>query len=182
MPPNVTLMLAARVRDLMERRGWSQDETARRAQVSRRSVGYLVNYRDRGDRHPTLETVEAIASAFGMPVWRLLMPDEAGAPHVAEPEPPDTELLATVLAESADVFRSLNVMPNFKELAAAAVRMYVEVQTGIPMRRAAAQVTYDLDQIRRGINLAAPKLPSGGDSKRGQGNQGAAGTGKNRTR
>lgn len=123
-----------------------------------------MNYSGRDDRHPTLETVEAIESAFGIPVRHLLMPGEVKLTRVAEPGPLDTELLATALAESADVFRSLNLMLGFKELASAAVHMYAEVQTGIPLRTAAAQASHDLNQIRRGTKLATLKESLGGGS------------------
>jgi transcriptional regulator with XRE-family HTH domain len=169
---NLTLLLSSRVREMMRRRDWSQEETAKRANVSRRSVGYLLNYRDRSDRHPTLETVEALASAFHTPAWKLLAPGDVGASRVAEPVPLDAELLATVLMESADIFRTLNVLPRFDELAKVAVRMYDEVQTGIPMRRAAKIVAETLEHAKRGMDDACADYSSAEDATRGQSNQG----------
>ena len=75
MQINATLALADNVRRLVADSGVSQDELAKRAGISQRAVGYLVNYRDEHDRHPTTQTVEALARAFDVEVWQLMMPD-----------------------------------------------------------------------------------------------------------
>lgn len=54
---------------------WSQRELAKRAKISQRAIGYLLNYKDEQDRHPTTQTIEAVAAAFGIPVWQLMIPD-----------------------------------------------------------------------------------------------------------
>lgn len=182
MHKTATEILRDRVRALMARRDWNQQTLAAKSGVSQSRIAYLLNYHDQNDRHPTTKIIEQFAVAFGVPAWELLRPEGCLATGVSEADPLDSELLATALAESADVFRKFNAMPTFQELAAAAVHMYDEVQTGIPMRRVAAQVARDLDQVRRGINLAAPTPPSGEGSKRGQGDQAATRGSKTRTR
>lgn len=59
----------------MEDAGWAQRELAARAGISQRSVGYLINYKDGQDHHPTTQTVEAIAGAFGVDPWQLMIPN-----------------------------------------------------------------------------------------------------------
>lgn len=182
MTTNATHALRDNVRNLMDQRGWSQHMLAAKSRVAQTTIGNILRYRDAQDKHPSTDTLERLANAFGLPAWRLLLPQGASTQDVSEPEPLDAELLTAVLIEAADVFRGLNVMPSFNQVAGAAVHMYTEVQTGIPMRRAAASVAHDLDQIVRGTNLASLKGPSGEGSKHGQGNQGAPRGSKARTR
>jgi transcriptional regulator with XRE-family HTH domain len=75
MESNPTLALADNVRRLMADTGLSQEGLAKRAGISQRAVGYLVNYRDAQDRHPTTQTIAAIALAFDLEVWQLMMPN-----------------------------------------------------------------------------------------------------------
>lgn len=75
MRKSATLALADNVRRLMEDAGLSQRELASKAGISQRAVGYLLNYKDEQDRHPTTQTVEAVAGAFGVDSWLLMMPD-----------------------------------------------------------------------------------------------------------
>lgn len=69
------LALADNVRRLKQHRGWGLVELARRAGVSKSALGYLINYKDRNDRHPTMETVEGVARAFDLELWQLMVPD-----------------------------------------------------------------------------------------------------------
>jgi transcriptional regulator with XRE-family HTH domain len=182
MRQNATITLSRRLKALMSRRGWTIVELAKRSGVSKSAIGNLLNYRDEHDGHPSTRIVEQLAAPFGLQAWEMLRPADAEYSGVSEPEPLDISLLTAALAESVSLYRELKRLPTFDDIAAAAVRLYTEVQTGIPMRRAAAQVTRDLDQIRRGTNLAAPEPPSGEGSKRGQGDSTATRTGKTRTR
>lgn len=75
MERNPTLALADNVHRLMADAGLSQEGLAKRAGISQRAVGYLVNYRDAQDRHPTTQTIAAIAQAFDLEVWQLMMPN-----------------------------------------------------------------------------------------------------------
>lgn len=76
MDSNATRALAQNVRRLMEAEDprLSQSALAKRAGVSQRAIGYLVNYQDAHDRHPGTDTAEAVARAFGLPLWQLLIP------------------------------------------------------------------------------------------------------------
>lgn len=70
------LALSDNVRRLKEYRGWTLIELAKRAGVSKSALGYLVSYKDENDRHPTMETVEAVAGAFDLQAWQLMVPDQ----------------------------------------------------------------------------------------------------------
>lgn len=182
MNKSATHTLRDNVRTLMDQRGWSQHVLAAKSGCAQSTVGNILRYRDAQDKHPGTDTVERLAAAFGVEAWRLLMPADLGPAVVGEPEPLDVELLATALAEASDLWRAHNLVPTFAELAAFAARMYSEVQTGIPMRRAAGNVMRQLEQIRSGTLLASPSGSSGEGAKRGQGIQGAAARSKTRTR
>lgn len=77
MQNEATRALADNVRRLMDSRDpvWKLTDLARHSGVSKSALSYLLNYRDSSDRHPTTETVEGIATAFGLPVWQLMMPN-----------------------------------------------------------------------------------------------------------
>jgi len=75
MENNITHALAENVRRLMAHFGWTQRDVATRAGISQRAVGYLINYKDGQDRHPTTQTVQAIAAAFGVEAWQLILPN-----------------------------------------------------------------------------------------------------------
>lgn len=67
------VILAENTKRFMEARKWTQRELAKRAGISQRGVSYVLNYRDDGDRHATLETVECLAGAFGLRTDQLLI-------------------------------------------------------------------------------------------------------------
>ena len=66
--------LAENVKRLMDRDGLSQRELAKRARISQSGVGFVLRYEDVGDRHASLDTVEALAKAFGVSALNLLRP------------------------------------------------------------------------------------------------------------
>lgn len=182
MDRNATSVLSRKVRNLMARRGWTLVELSKRSGVSKSAIGNLLNYRDHNDAHPSTRSVELLGAAFGFSAWQMLAPDDAAMSGIAEPEPLDVELLATVLTEAADLFRARNALPSFELLANAAARMYDLVTTGIPMRRAADTVSRHLQQIGSGTILAGSEKSSGEGLMRGQGKAGAHRRGKTRTR
>lgn len=53
-------MLGTEIKAIRERRGLSQSDLARHAGISREAVGAI----ERGDRYPTLATLEAIAECL----------------------------------------------------------------------------------------------------------------------
>lgn len=77
MRNEATIALSDNVRRLMEskRPPWKLADLARHSGVSKSAIGYLLNYRDNSDRHPTTETVAGIAAAFELPVWQLMIPN-----------------------------------------------------------------------------------------------------------
>lgn len=137
MQSTATLALADNVRQLMARNEWSQRELAKRAGVSQRAVGYLINYKDAQDRHPTTQTVEAVARAFGLQAWELMKPTGSSRRSTA-PAPPaiDASLLAGAIQAAIDAFRSKKRMPDDQQLAAAAAYVYAHVSTGRRMKDA----------------------------------------------
>jgi transcriptional regulator with XRE-family HTH domain len=56
------------VRDLREAKGLSQEEFADRIAIHRTYIGGI----ERGERNPTLLTIQKIATALGIPAWKLL--------------------------------------------------------------------------------------------------------------
>ncbi len=60
--------VAAQVRALREGRGWTQEQLAEAAGLSRDAISRI----ERGDREPKLVTLEAIAAAVGVDVARLM--------------------------------------------------------------------------------------------------------------
>src|SRR5229473_1957236 len=60
--------VAAQVRALREGRGWTQEQLAEAAGLSRDAISRI----ERGDREPKLVTLEAIASAVGLELAQLL--------------------------------------------------------------------------------------------------------------
>jgi len=74
MENEATLALADNVRRIMEHKEWTLVDLARLTGVSKSALGYLVNYKDGNDRHPTTKTIEGIAAAVGIPLWQLMMP------------------------------------------------------------------------------------------------------------
>lgn len=69
--PQVRAILSANLRALKERRDWTQTELANKAKISQRYVSSVLNQ----EQAPTTEIVDALASAFGLPGWVLLIPD-----------------------------------------------------------------------------------------------------------
>jgi transcriptional regulator with XRE-family HTH domain len=63
--------LARNIRYLMKRAEWSESELARRSGVSQKSINNILNL----VHSPKLETVDAIAEAFGLTGWHLIMPN-----------------------------------------------------------------------------------------------------------
>lgn len=60
--------LTMRLRALRDKRGWSQEELAKRAGISR---GYLARL-ETGRHDPTLTMIEKLAKALNVPVTELL--------------------------------------------------------------------------------------------------------------
>jgi len=56
------------VRALREAKGWSQEAFAEVVAIHRTYIGGI----ERGERNPTLITIQRIAHALGVPAWKLL--------------------------------------------------------------------------------------------------------------
>ena len=65
--------MQSRVRELRERRGWSQGELAERLDVSRQTVNAI----ETGKYDPSLPLAFRIARLFGLPIERIFLPDQA---------------------------------------------------------------------------------------------------------
>lgn len=65
-------VLAQNLRQLMARHPdlYDRDRLASRAGVSPRTIGYMLQS---GNGNPTLDSIEAVARAYGKPVWHLLI-------------------------------------------------------------------------------------------------------------
>jgi transcriptional regulator with XRE-family HTH domain len=72
MPPsNLGVLLGARLRARREALGWSQAQLAEAVGVTPNYVGVV----ERGEKLPTLETVEAFGRALGVRIAQLLVED-----------------------------------------------------------------------------------------------------------
>lgn len=68
--PAVSATLAANIRALMDKRAWTQTELESKSGVSQRHISNVLNQRT----GCSAETADALASAFGLPGWLLLVP------------------------------------------------------------------------------------------------------------
>jgi len=65
--------LAENVKRLREAEGWAQVKLAQKAGIAQTAVSYV----ERPDKKsPTLDTICALAGAFGVPAWTLLIPSD----------------------------------------------------------------------------------------------------------
>lgn len=111
MKSELAANLAENTKTQMESRRWPQRELAKRSGVSQSGVGYVLRYQDASDRHAGLDTVEQLASAFGMSSLAILDRPTASArnPCVADKRNAHNDdiregfskRLAEALAESA---------------------------------------------------------------------------------
>ena len=62
--------MQSRVRELRERKGWSQGELAERLEVSRQTVNAI----ETGKYDPSLPLAFRIARLFGQPIERIFQP------------------------------------------------------------------------------------------------------------
>ncbi|MFO1473005.1 MAG: helix-turn-helix transcriptional regulator [Lysobacterales bacterium] len=62
--------MQSRVRELRERRGWSQGELAEQLEVSRQTVNAI----ETGKYDPSLPLAFRIAKLFGQPIERIFQP------------------------------------------------------------------------------------------------------------
>jgi putative transcriptional regulator len=61
----------SRVRELRERKGWSQGELAERLEVSRQTINAI----ETGKYDPSLPLAFRIARLFGKPIESMFLPD-----------------------------------------------------------------------------------------------------------
>ncbi len=57
------------IRELRQKRGWTQTELSRRSGVKQGVLSYIESGKT---KHPRIDTLAAIASALGVPVERLM--------------------------------------------------------------------------------------------------------------
>lgn len=76
MAPTTAMHAFARnVRRLMDHLGWTQSELQAKSNVAQTTISALLRYGTTSEKVSTLETVEAIAKAFGVEPWKLQIPD-----------------------------------------------------------------------------------------------------------
>jgi putative transcriptional regulator len=64
--------MESRVRELRERRGWSQGELAEQLEVSRQTINAI----ETGKYDPSLPLAFRIAKLFGQSIERIFLPDQ----------------------------------------------------------------------------------------------------------
>lgn len=70
--PGTRTTLARNLRLLMDLRGWTQMDVAKRAGVSQKAVSNMLN--PATSPRPILDQVEKVAAAFDLNLWHLIMP------------------------------------------------------------------------------------------------------------
>jgi len=65
---SVLIAFGKRVKALRLRKGWSQEELAKKARVHRTYIGSI----ERSERNVSLINIERVAKAFEMKPWQLL--------------------------------------------------------------------------------------------------------------
>jgi len=68
--PQTRKVLANNLRRLMVDRNWTQAELAERAGIAQKTVSQVINEASAA----SIETAEALAKAFGLEAWQMLMP------------------------------------------------------------------------------------------------------------
>jgi transcriptional regulator with XRE-family HTH domain len=63
------MVFATVLQELMRQRGWSQHELAKKSGVTQRQISNLLT----GTQSPSLDTAEAIARAFDLETWHMLI-------------------------------------------------------------------------------------------------------------
>jgi transcriptional regulator with XRE-family HTH domain len=88
----------------------AKSEFSRKTGISRTVLDRWLS----GDNSPTLETLERAAQGLGLQSWELIKPD--AALPTPQPENPDTEALASVIAKQAARIKALEIkMGNVPE-------------------------------------------------------------------
>ena len=67
--PPVRIIFAAVLKELMRQRGWTQRDLSMASGISQRRISDLV----KGTQSAALDTAEAIAQAFDMKTWHMLI-------------------------------------------------------------------------------------------------------------
>jgi len=81
---DTVVTIADNVRRFMQARGDSQASLAQRAGVSQRAIGDLMTYGRGHFKNPTVRTIDAIAGAYSIAPWALLLPDFPADPVLLE--------------------------------------------------------------------------------------------------
>jgi len=63
------MVFAAVLAELMRQRSWSQMELAKKSGISQKQISNLLS----GKQSPSLDTAEAIAQAFDLETWHMLI-------------------------------------------------------------------------------------------------------------
>jgi transcriptional regulator with XRE-family HTH domain len=105
--------LAVRLRDLRTGRGWSLDDLARRAGVSRATLSRLEN----AETSPTAAVLGRLCATYGLTLSRLMrLVEDTFAPLVRPPEQP-------VFADPAVGFTRRTISPPARSLAGEALEV-----------------------------------------------------------
>lgn len=89
--------VGAQVRRRREQRGMTAAELARRAGLAKATLSSV----ESGVGNPTIETLDALAVALGLPLSDLLVRAEDGGPHVVRATPTDGEIQRELLRRVA---------------------------------------------------------------------------------
>ena len=69
MPKDIALQLGDRIRTLRAKHRFTQSELAQRSGISTK---YLQNLEGKDPKRASIDTLQALADGFGMPMWKFL--------------------------------------------------------------------------------------------------------------
>lgn len=109
--PNTRMILAAKLKALMEESGMTQRELASKSGVSQRQISNIV----RGENSCSVEIAEALAKPFGLTGWQLIAPNIPAAHKYA----PALNRLVSAYALASDDVRNYfdSIVDREKKLA-----------------------------------------------------------------
>lgn len=166
MNRNATHVLSENVRRHMSLRGWGLVETQKHSGVSKTAISNLLNYKDRGDKHPTTQTIEMLAGAFKVSAWQLMCPSDA----LPTPGDLDRKVLAEVIRISANAIRSAGYLATDAGLADVAAAVYKKLIIRGEWDRARETATAELALL--GTNLASTFRGPAGSQRGGRSGKG----------
>ena len=109
---NLQKIVGERIRNFRKEKGWSQEELADNANLHTTYIGQL----ERGEKNPTLESIEKIANALGISLEELF---RAIQPNILPDDYTLLQIITILQARSVEdqklVLKMLNILFEWKD-------------------------------------------------------------------